>query len=298
MSWRSRLGLDLAPVLLRIALGAVFIHAGAGKLFYTMPVSGVSASKLVGMGLAEAKAPATGSRGLAPSVLGPGEVLGPGPSEEPGPAPDADDTAEPTGPENLPPPTKLGHRDPADWGNKPDVTVVLPPDQQIDPEVIGELSVSRRLWLVLVMDGAAQRGQWPSALATPDALNALAWAAALTEFIGGWLVLIGLMTRIWALGLASTMVVALWLTQIGPAMAMDSGAFLGFLPPMEMEDPSRWTSAWQTMFFQLTLACAAGALALVGAGWVSLDGLLFGGAGRHVAGTSRTGSRHTDTMRV
>jgi hypothetical protein len=38
--------------------------------------------------------------------------------------------------------------------------------------------------------------------------------------------------------------------------------------------------AWQTLFYQLTLMCAAGALALLGAGGLSLDGALFGG-GRH-----------------
>jgi uncharacterized membrane protein YphA (DoxX/SURF4 family) len=272
----------------------VFIHAGAGKLFYTMPLSGPPAAKLVGFGLAEPQSPGGGGEGVIdPGDTGTGTSTDvPGPTE---PVPPADDIAPPTGPENLPPPENLAHPDPGDGGQKPDVTVVLPANQDADPALIGEFEVSRRLGLVLAMDGASRRGQWPPALSTPEALNALAWAAALTEFIGGWLVLIGLMTRIWALGLAGTMAVALWLTQVGPSLSLDSGAFLGFLPPMEMDDPMRWTAAWKDLFLQFTLFCCAGALMLQGAGILSLDGLLFGGAGRHHP--PRTSSPHTPAKR-
>ena len=297
MTWRSRLGLDLGPVLLRLALGAVFIHAGAGKLFFTMPLSGPLAAKLVGLNLAEPQSPEDRDRAaeelddLAPAATDP--VL----SE---PVPPLDSASPPTGPEELPPPKHLAHPDPGDGGRKPEVTVVLPANPQAQAEEIGEITVSRRLGLVLAMDAAARRGQWPPALSTGEAMNALAWTAALTEFVGGWLVLIGLMTRIWALGLAGTMAVALWMTQVGPALTMGSGAFLGFLPPMEMEDPMRWTAAWKDLFLQFTLLCCAGALALQGAGILSFDGLLFGGAGRHHtprAPSSPTPAKRGDTMR-
>jgi uncharacterized membrane protein YphA (DoxX/SURF4 family) len=296
MSWRTHFGLSVAPVLLRFALGAVFVYAGAGKLFYDMPLSGPGAARLVVLGLAEAPEAKPPDAPTDPTAADVSEAADPAPAPGPGDAtaPPPGLEGPPVGPVDLPPPQNLGRVDPADGGTKPNVTVELPKESAAELEFDGEITVSRRLGLVLAMDGAAARGHWPAALATAPALDGLAWAAALTEFIGGWLVLLGLLTRIWSIGLAGTMVVAMWLTQIGPALAAEGGAFLGFLPPLEIADPARWTTAWQTLFYQLTLMCAAGALALLGAGALSLDGALFGGRHRPTKGAA--GAHRPDTM--
>jgi len=288
------MGLDFAPVLLRLALGVVFVYAGAGKLFYTMPLSGPGAARLVSLGLSEAPKAAPSANPEPDAVPTPVPPPPAVPNASPEPSTASPESPEPEtetpastppadapvgGPPALPPPTDLarqGAPGETQAKKKPSVTVELPPETETPAAFEGEITVSRRLGLVLAMDGAAQRSQWPSGLSSASALDAMAWAAALTEFIGGWLVLLGLMTRIWALGLAGTMGVALWLTQIGPAMAA-GGAFLGFLPPLAISDPARWTTAWETMFFQLTLMCAGGALVLLGGGRLSLDRALFGG---------------------
>ena len=302
MNWRSRFGLEFAPVFLRLALGAVFVYAGAGKLFYSMPITGAGAARLVALDLADPPEPTTS---FFPKGVPTRTAEDPfAPATDTPPADDAGapsvDADGPQGPAVLPPPEKLGKRDADKPAKKPAVTVVLPEDTTPEISFDGEISVSRRLGLVLAMDGAVARGQWPGALATREALDGLAWAAALTEFIGGWLVLLGLMTRIWAVGLAGTMVVAMWLTQIGPAMHGPDPAFLGFLPPLQISDPAVWTSAWQTLFHQFTLMCAAAALALLGAGALSLDGALFGGGRRRdltaQASKRSAGAKRPDTM--
>lgn len=321
MTWRSRFGLGLAPVFLRLALASVFLYAGAGKLFYSMPVSGDAAGRLVSLGLAEPPAP----KAVEPpprDIVVPTEPSDRVPEAEPvapDPLPESPATegspAEPQSdpelntsrslaqvdsPSEQPPPAITPEPVAPSKSSAPPVTVELPIEAEESASIpfVGEIVVSRRLGLVLTMDDAHDRGQWPAALSTAGALDGLAWAAALIEFIGGWLMLLGLMTRIWALGLAGVMAGALWLTQLGPAMA-SGAAFLWVLPAWEMDDPARWTSAWQPMFFQFTLMCTALAVTLLGAGWPSLDALLFGSHRHDAIAAShrmRSGSRPPATM--
>lgn len=112
---------------------------------------------------------------------------------------------------------------------------------------------------------------WPDRLAQKPWPLALAWAATLTEIIAGALLVLGLFTRLSALGLASTMAVAMWLTEIGPAIQSGT-AQLGFLPGYAMMDP-----AWQHIMLQFSLFAAAMALVFLGAGAASLDAAIFGG---------------------
>lgn len=80
----------------------------------------------------------------------------------------------------------------------------------------------------------------------------LVYAAGVLEFFGGWLLIVGLFTRIAALLLAGEMVVAIW--------AAHSGR--GILAVADYE-------------FPLALAAAAFVLATTGAGAVSLDRLVW-----------------------
>lgn len=146
----------------------------------------------------------------------------------------------------------------------------------------GKISVSRRhTGVTLSLYKAAQpdvqgRRLWPAGLATPGVIRTLAWVAALTEFAGGFLVLLGFLSRVSALGLAGTMVVAMLLTTIGPAV-LSGGAFLGFLPQPRMGESEAWGMAWMPMLVQFVMLMGSLAIALGGPGSVSLDRMIFGG---------------------
>ncbi len=99
-----------------------------------------------------------------------------------------------------------------------------------------------------------------------------ALAAALTELIAGILIGIGLLTRLSAFSIASVMLVAIWLTTIGPAI-QGGNAVLGFLPNHAAFD----TAAWSGPMWQFALLCTAASLFFSGPGTLSLDRLLLGG---------------------
>ena len=112
---------------------------------------------------------------------------------------------------------------------------------------------------------------WPEGLARGAWPKILAWAVALTELIAGALVLFGLLTRVSALSLASIMLGAIWLTEVGPAL-QSGKTMLGFLP-----DRDPFGMEWQSLMVQVSMLGAALALFLLGPGPVSLDRALFRG---------------------
>jgi len=124
-------------------------------------------------------------------------------------------------------------------------------------------------------------------MATPVVL---AWVAAITEIVGGGLLLVGFMSRLWALGLVGVMLTAIWLTTIGPAM-QSGNAYLGFLPndrsifDQVSEGPGYLLHkpAYIHEFWQLALFCMAAAVMFAGPGAISVDGVLFGGGGAEEA---------------
>lgn len=248
------LALHVTPLFLRLALGLVFLYAGWGKLLETMPVSGADAAMLANAGLmspAARVAPSTPSQSTPPANGGNGQREGGGADG------DGEETAGVFGGVRL-------------------IAVQGSAAVQYTAEDFSEpVEVSRRMNLVLSMLSAEERGQWPTFLSSGTMLSVQAWGVTIIEFVGGCLVLLGLLTRFWALGFAGAMAGALWLTQIGPAMAGSEPAFLGFLPPIPMEDPVNWMKAWMLMFFQFTLLCGSMALACSGAGGASLDALVF-----------------------
>ncbi|MCA9278290.1 MAG: DoxX family protein [Phycisphaeraceae bacterium] len=111
---------------------------------------------------------------------------------------------------------------------------------------------------------------WPAALSGATMTKVFALALVGTEFLGGFLMLIGLMTRFAALGLIGAMLGAMWLTQFGPAI-QNGDALLGFLPNNNWAD----VSAWQGLFWQFALLAASAAVLFSGPGSCSVDGRLF-----------------------
>jgi uncharacterized membrane protein YphA (DoxX/SURF4 family) len=241
---RHRIGLNLAPLALRLALAAVFIFAGWAKVSYRMDAPPADINVLVKVGSLPPSA-------AIPPVV---EVRPRSQAETPGSAPPAA-TQEP-GPAQAPPPE-------APAGAAPQI------------RLLDMLAVS--LYRAANPDpaegGKRPMALWPRSLGSDSWALYTAWAVTLTELAGGVFVLAGLLTRFWAMGLACVMLGALWLTQIGPAL-QSGNTMLGVLPRRGMMDPG-----WQAFWLQLALLASALALVALGAGRLSLDRLIFGGRG-------------------
>jgi uncharacterized membrane protein YphA (DoxX/SURF4 family) len=142
-----------------------------------------------------------------------------------------------------------------------------------------EVSNAYRLALMLKgMDkpvGDKQVQLWPVALTKERWPVWAAYACTAIELVGGALILVGGLTRLSAFGIASVMMVAMWLTVIGPAIA-SGHTHLGFLPA---DAPARATLLMGDFsMFQLQFLCLMMSLALVflGSGALGIDNVLFG----------------------
>ncbi len=102
------------------------------------------------------------------------------------------------------------------------------------------------------------RWGWPKPLG-------LAWAAALTEFVGGALVLIGFLTRVGALGLMITMGVAVFVYHWEPTR-------WNILDVRWAFDYSKGQAGWEYPGVLLILAAS---VCVGGPGRLSVDGYLF-----------------------
>ncbi|HWB18885.1 MAG TPA: DoxX family protein [Phycisphaerales bacterium] len=91
--------------------------------------------------------------------------------------------------------------------------------------------------------------------------------AAVTELVGGALLLVGFLTRVWGLGLSISMGVAFYL------VTMRTNNLFGTMPLDFAHDLAKFN----TMFCQLGLFVLAFGLFLAGAGPLSLDRWLFAG---------------------
>ncbi len=239
---RDRLGLSLSPLLLRLLLAVIFVQAGLGKFLATVEVSPAEAALLSKMGV-QIGAPATPP---APSVV-----------TEP-PAPQEPDEA-------TPPSAAPGSGAPAALPDGP---------AQIRKLYTVALRIQRAAFPEPLEGGAKVRALWPPDLAAGGWPRHLAWAVAITEVLGGACLLLGILTRVWSLAIAGVMLGAIWLMQIGPAI-QSGETVLGVLPAYKAWD----TAAWQPLWLQFALLMSALALLFLGAGRLSLDGLLLGGGG-------------------
>ena len=131
-----------------------------------------------------------------------------------------------------------------------------PPAKPAAPDATQSANAMMKLW-----PQRLAHGMWPVRLA---------WAVAVTEVVAGFFVLVGLLTRASALCLASTMLGALWLTEIGPAI-QSGKTVLGILP----DRPPFDIDAWKTLLWQLSLFMSAISLAFLGSGAIGFDRKLF-----------------------
>jgi uncharacterized membrane protein YphA (DoxX/SURF4 family) len=296
MTFGQRFALNVAPLLLRLGLAFTFIYYGAGKLFYAdMPVQGEDAAYLANAGLIKAPprptypapeektAPASDSAkdtgkavfldrpALTGAVIIPAQNTEKPAGEKPSADKPAEKPAETTPKAEPPPATPAAEKPQAPAEKKAEAA---PPAPRYSASDFTEpIKVRRLMGLVVGMHHASEEGHWPKQLSSPTALRVLAWVASLTEFLGGWLILLGFLTRIWALGFVATMCVAMWLTQIAPNIGVDH-ALLGFLPPLQIADAENWGS-WQTWHFQAMILLSSLAVVHPGPGKISLDAMLF-----------------------
>lgn len=247
MSSRDSMAVSFAPIFLRVALSVTFIWAGLAKMMADIPVSGESAAVLANMGVDGLQRSAQSSPAPVPAK----------------PAKKDGALADPTEPliRHASMQNSAGTFTAADFPNP--------------------VRVASLYGIALALHDAAQLNDregkphhfplMPSFFATGKWPVWLAWAASLTELLAGLLVLFGLFTRLAAFSLACVMMVAMWLTQIGPAM-QSGNSTLGFLPPHAAFD----MMAWQTLLWQLALACAAWNLVFAGPGGLSMDRAIAG----------------------
>jgi uncharacterized membrane protein YphA (DoxX/SURF4 family) len=279
MTFRERLALHLAPWPLRLALGATFIWVGLGKIDAYEPAKPEDRAALVEMGvlLGESRPASTEPK------------LEAKPDSKPLPKAETKDEPKPDPKPSAPPPP-LKKDGPTAWLDNPETTDPHAPRivrtaQAATPKV--EELVRRMHPSIAMRVYRASRGEvpgveapkeptkpwiyWPAFLGKGAWPMYQAWMVSLTEMIGGALVLVGLFTRLASVMLVFVMLGAMWLTQIGPAIASGQ-TVLGVLPNHDAYD----VRAWMPFFWQLALMGGALALTLSGAGSLSLDRWLGG----------------------
>lgn len=259
MSFRHNLALNVAPIPLRIVLAATFLMAGLGKIVQQMPVQGEQAAILANLGVIKTKEP-------RPTIPPQSETI----TEPSGGASEESAADEPVSLSDV------------GWRIR---TVQFETKTYRAGDFPEPIEVSRVNGLVLLMHASSfpslgENGQtkpsiWPLWAGEGAWVVALAWAAAVTEVVGGGFLLFGLLSRFSALGLAGTMLVAIWLTELGPAI-QSGDTLLGFLPNRSVFD----IKAWQTLLWQCALLAMAASVFLTGPGALSVDRVLFEPRGR------------------
>lgn len=258
---------SLAPLFIRVALGLTFIWAGMGKLFAEFPVSGEDAARLANWGQLEKAKPKTPPAEPTKEPEKPTDV----PKDRPVPK------------EPLPETDKPGGR--SGMRGTTDAVITLAGFQtEYTAEDFAEPVKTRRVNGIALLiykaanpkpdaEGKAPFALWPRAMATGRWPVYLAWAVAITELAGGGLLLVGLLARFAALGIAGTMLGAMWLTEFGPAI-QSGKTVLGFIPDKGREALyaiSLSPEGYVTILWQLALLAMALAVVLVGPGSLAMD---------------------------
>lgn len=228
----QRLGLNFPPVLLRAMLGVIFLWAGLGKVSQRFEPSKDEAVLLSTLGVMPA--PAATPAATTPVA-----------------------------------PTTGDAKDAKTGDTKATEPAAAAPVRVLAVNRLAIL-IARSASPQASGDKPAPMPLWPQALGTGPWPVRMAWAAAITELVGGFCLLLGLFTRVWGLALAGVMLVAIWLTEIGPAI-QSGNTVLGFLPNYDAFSPQ----AWQRLMFQGCCLVMALSLAALGSGRLGLDHIVL-----------------------
>lgn len=235
MKFRQSVALNVSPVLLRVLVGITFLWAGLGKVIEFAEPNEQQTIDFIAMGVLEP---------TEPTVVLP---------------PEAEDgvLAESDADEALANELVLGEANTIRVRRVHMISWLVYHNAQ--PRIDEETGEER----AGLLPGFLAQGIWP---------RFMGWMAAVTEILASIAVLVGLLTRFFAITLAGVISMASWLTAIGPAI-QSGNANLGFLPAGSFYDPAVMSGVfWQ---FALLVACLS--LLLTGAGWLSLDHRLFSG---------------------
>lgn len=238
MTCSQKAGVTVVPTLARIVLGLAFITVGLAKLKHTVEYSPAEAQRLATLGV----------------LLQPGA------------------------PESGEADTAAG--DDADQASAADVAelrfALASLTQEADPSGAAQDADEDQATTVEVptglvpADAYSGAAMWKVALLLeaenfPEPII-LTHVAAWTEFVGGILILLGFLSRIWGLGLAIAMGVAFYTT------SMD---YLSGFPMSTYEVATTNMELYQRVFVQLGLFVLAFGVFLTGPGPLSLDRLIM-----------------------
>ncbi len=312
MRLRDSIALTLPSFLLRLVLGITFLWAGTGNLVGTMQVSGDDAARLANLGIdldpiSETPAsaaieepeadpepvsplPNTADEATTPAVpetdaesasnedlqQQADEIIDQIEKSTPRTDPPTDPPTEPTTSTGV---ERLGlHAQPAYTLRR----VQNSSAGRTGSDFPEPLECQRVYSIALMLSKAADPGLTPDSQPITPIMPAmfangpwpklLAWCAAITELVAGAFLILGLLTRISALGTFCVMLVAMWMTQFGPAAMHDTNAILGFIP---RADDLFSPAAYGQLLWQLALAAMSLAVIFLGSGAIGLDRLFF-----------------------
>ena len=286
MSLRSSMALNVAPLALRLTLGLTFVWAGIGKVAHSAEVTDPAEIAILAEwgqidplpgGLPAPDDDPDANTDIDPELDNNPELDNDAPEIDEGVEPEPNDATE-----GVPEETDATETETEDMsGEETSAEEVLPVAYaQADRPV----TVKRVLKLALLIHHAANPGVgddgqtkmplWPEPLARNNLPVVLAWIAAITELVCGAALLTGFFTRLATLPVIGTMVGAMWLTQIGPALQAGETTF-GFLPA-GIYEMNAAGYVWTHLFWQFALAMMGVALFFLGAGALSIDRLIFG----------------------
>lgn len=306
MRLRDSIALTLPSFFLRLVLGVTFLWAGTGKLVGTMQVSGSDAARLANLGV-----DLNAIEVAQPDESQIDELLEPLPEDDlPVDAPETDPATDleeqaggiveqlndaieessddaPVEVPSLPTNDTPASEDEGTIGQRPRPNPVWTRVQNASMDRTASdfpepVECQRVYSIALMISKAADPGLtadsqpitpiMPSKLASSPWPKILAWSAAITEVVAGVLLIIGLFTRLGAFSLFCVMLVAMWMTQFGPAAFHTNDAILGFIP---RADDLFSPAAYAQLFWQLALASMSLAVVFLGSGAIGIDRLFF-----------------------
>ncbi len=248
MTFSQYAGVAIVPTLARIVLAAVFIPAGWNKVFVNAEFTADEANELRALGVTPDPAPAKTTADASGALEGASVryVLARYNPQEPPPGTGTGDAKSSSGQAaTAPAPTTTA---PIVLNPAPQT----PPQEPLPPGTYTAQAL-HKLTLMLHANNFPYP-LWQARL------------AAFTELIGGAMLLLGLFSRIWGLGLSIAMGVAFYLT------SMSANHIFQTDPRVFAMDPMKGMVA----YIQASMFVLAFGVLLTGAGPLSLDRMLFG----------------------
>ncbi len=271
---RQRLALAVPPMFLRIILALTFLWAGLGKFLADMPINEQQAHALTEMGLmgdaqtdeADAPEPAPAPT-PEPRVVEPDAPTEPTPTQSETPEGGFDAIEAP----GSTPETASGTSASVVHTDRGTRLVAFQPGDPAEDE----LRRSRLSAILLKIHAAANPPEdrptlYPPGLATGRLATIQAYSVAIIEIIAGVMLLMGMLTRVWAAALFMIMLGVIWLDSLAPNI-LSGQVVLGFLP-----DRALFDMGWVPLLWQFALLAMCGALVFSGPGAISVDNGLFG----------------------